>query len=94
MSSPAREPLTGLIRQECKVVGGICLPQENLDEFIDQFNHCYGPLRMKIEVPVGVDRIGPPAPLLPVGAGMFNPFRLRPAPVPQDPNSDTPPLNS
>jgi hypothetical protein len=90
MSSPAREPLTGLIRQERKVVGGICLPEENLGEFIDQFNHCYGPLKMKIEVPIGITRASPAPPILPVGAGMFNPFRSRPVALSQAPLTQAP----
>ena len=48
-SSFEREPLTGLIRQDNRVVGSICLPEEDPQEFIDEFNNCYGPLRLHIE---------------------------------------------
>jgi len=50
-SSASREPLSGLIRQNEKVVGAVALPEEDLNEFIEQFNTCYGPLRMQIETP-------------------------------------------
>lgn len=49
MSSYQREPMTGIIRQENRVVGSICLPEEDQQEFIDQFNNCYGPLSLHIE---------------------------------------------
>ncbi len=41
-SSYEREPLTGLIRQDNRIVGSICLPEEDPQEFIDDFNNCYG----------------------------------------------------
>lgn len=51
MSSPSRDPLPALIRQNKRVVGAICLPEEDTQDFIDQFNHCYGPLQMHIDPP-------------------------------------------
>ena len=77
MSSPSREPLNGIIRKECKIVGGICLPEKDVGLFIDQFNHCYGPLQLKIDEPSGLVRPQANQPTLPVGAGMFDPFRMR-----------------
>ena len=50
-SSTDREPLTGIIHQQERVVGAICLPEENLLDFINEFNHCYGPLHLHIEPP-------------------------------------------
>ncbi len=73
-SSLSREPLSGLIRQDKRVVGAICLPEEDLQKFIDQFNHCYGPLRMRIEPPRFIAL--PPSMLRPVGAGP--PWRISP----------------
>lgn len=70
MSSYQREPMTGLIRQDNRVVGAICLPEEDQQEFINEFNNCYGPLRMHIE-PLETAAIGtplPPRPIRPVGA--------------------------
>ncbi|MCC6508390.1 MAG: hypothetical protein IT423_04740 [Pirellulaceae bacterium] len=64
MSSYQREPMTGLIRQDNRVVGTICLPEEDPQEFIDDFNNCYGPLRLHIE-PVQIPG-GPPVPVRPV----------------------------
>ncbi len=75
MSSPARQPLNGTIRQRCKVVGGICLPEKDVGLFIAQFNHCYGPLQLKIDIPVNGDVEMPAEALVPVGAGVYNPFR-------------------
>ncbi len=72
-SNSDREPPSGLIRQDAKVVGAICLPEADIQEFIDQFNHCYGPLRMRIEPPAYVPMV--PGVLLPVGAGLRNPLR-------------------
>lgn len=65
-SSASREPLSGVIRQNEKVVGAVALPEEDLNEFIEQFNSCYGPLRMQIETPVTREFIANPA--VPVGA--------------------------
>ncbi|MEZ6138638.1 MAG: hypothetical protein R3C53_27455 [Pirellulaceae bacterium] len=72
-SSPSREPLSGQIRQDARIIGSICLPEEDVLEFIDQFNHCYGPLRMHIDPPQIVAPL--PNVLLPVGAGLRNPLR-------------------
>lgn len=75
-SSPPREPLTGLIRQDAKVVGSICLPEEELQDFIEQFNHCYGPLGMCIEMLPGAPRPFRVAPLIaPVGATFRQPLK-------------------
>ena len=68
MSSYEREPMTGLIRQENRVVGSICLPEEDQQEFIDQFNNCYGPLRLHIEAMPGCDLPVVTRPVRPVGA--------------------------
>ncbi len=76
MSSLAREPLTGIILQDRKIVGGVCLPEEDVGLFIDQFNHCYGPLRMRIDKSSLVENLAPEA-TLPVGACRHNPFRPR-----------------
>lgn len=65
-SSLWREPLSGTIRQDTKVVGAICLPEEDLQEFIEQFNNCYGPMRLHIDPPTYVP-LAPPM-LIPVGA--------------------------
>lgn len=69
MSSYERDPMTGLIRQDHRVVGSICLPEEDQQEFIDQFNNCYGPLRLHIE-PMPIAAVHPVAvrPIRPVGA--------------------------
>jgi len=74
-SSHSRQPLNGVIRQGCKVVGGICLPNKDVGLFIDQFNHCYGPMRLKIDEPSGTQRPSSLETLVPVGAGLFDPFR-------------------
>ncbi len=69
MSSYEREPMTGVIRQDNRVVGSICLPEEDQQEFIDQFNNCYGPLRLHIEpLPVAPGKPIPVRPVRPVGA--------------------------
>ena len=71
-SSLWREPPSGTIRQGAKVVGAICLPEEHIQEFIEQFNRCYGPLSMHIEPP----RALPLRPIVyPVGAERHLPFR-------------------
>jgi hypothetical protein len=75
-SSPNREPLTGIIRQDAKVVGAICLPEEELQDFIEQFNHCYGPLRMRVEMLPGTLRpFRVPTCIAPVGATFRQPFK-------------------
>lgn len=65
-SSPSRDPLSGRIRQNNKFVGSICLPEEELAKFVEQFNRCYGPLQMRIDVPL-VGQLSPQA-VFPVGA--------------------------
>lgn len=69
MSSYQREPMTGLIRQDNRVVGSICLPEDDQQDFIDQFNNCYGPLHLHIEpMPTRCDKPVPVRPVRPVGA--------------------------
>ena len=71
-SSPSREPLSGTIRQDQKVVGAICLPEEDVQDFIEQFNRCYGPMGMHIDMP---SHLQPrPGVLLPVGASARSPI--------------------
>lgn len=87
-SSLWREPLSGIIRQDAKVIGAIALPESDVQEFIDQFNHCYGPLRMRIEPPLFVPLPGTVGPVCPVGANHRRPFRppqavLKPQPIDQ-----------
>ena len=74
-SSPSREPLTGIIRQDANVVGAICLPDDELQEFIEQFNHCYGSIGMRIEVPPGAGPMLTPIRVLPVGATFRQPLK-------------------
>lgn len=74
-SSLWREPLSGTIRQDSRVIGAICLPESELQEFIEQFNHCYGPLRMHIEPPKYMPLAATSAPLVPVGSTHRRPFR-------------------
>ena len=75
-SSSSREPLTGIIRQDANVVGAVCLPDEELQEFIEQFNHCYGSIGMRIEVPPGSSlRLTGPCSVLPVGATFRQPLK-------------------
>jgi hypothetical protein len=65
-SSFDREPLAGVIRHNEKIVGAICLPDDDVQEFIADFNRCYGPLCLHIEAPeLQTDK---DLPLLPVGA--------------------------
>jgi hypothetical protein len=68
-SSYQREPMTGVIRQDNRVVGTICLPEEDPQVFIDDFNNCYGPLRLHIE-PLKLPHLVPVPlrPVRPVGA--------------------------
>lgn len=75
-SSIWREPLSGIIRQDAKVIGGICLPEADVQEFIEQFNHCYGPLRMHIEPPRYVPLPAAAGPVCPVGSTHRRPFRV------------------
>lgn len=72
-SSPAREPLSGTIRQDKKVVGAICLPEADVQDFVDQFNHCYGPIGLHIDMPAHLPV--QPAAILPVGACARTPIR-------------------
>ncbi len=44
-SGSERERPTGIIVQGTKVVGSVCIPDAT-DEFIRQFNYCYGPMKM------------------------------------------------
>ncbi len=46
-SGSERDPLCGIIVQSGRVVGAICIPEEGQD-FIEEFNNCYGPLRMQV----------------------------------------------
>lgn len=54
-SSIDREPLEGLIREGKKIVGAICLPELDTQEFIEQFNHCYGPLCLQVSCPKPIE---------------------------------------
>jgi hypothetical protein len=75
-SSISREPLAGTIRQNQRIVGAICLPEEDLQEFIEQFNNCYGPMQLHIDPPAFMPLTSPA--LFPVGA-----THRRPPGVPQ-----------
>lgn len=68
MSSPGRDPLNGILREGQKVIGGISLPDADVFSFIEQFNNCYGPLKLNIDPPGGLDRPDVPQSLMPVGA--------------------------
>ena len=46
-SGSERDPLCGIITQSGKIVGSICIPEEGGD-FIEEFNTCYGPMRLQI----------------------------------------------
>jgi hypothetical protein len=48
-SSPAREPLTGLILQGERVVGGLNLPDPP-DDFLREFHERYGHLGLRVIV--------------------------------------------
>ncbi|MFK7735550.1 MAG: hypothetical protein AB8B50_05970 [Pirellulaceae bacterium] len=86
MSSKSdRDPLEGQIKQDQKVVGGICLPEENTGAFIEEFNLCYGPINLQIAAPDFV--VMPEHPLLPVGATKPKPFFYGPNPSSGKPNS-------
>ena len=65
-SSFDREPLGALLRHGTKVVGSICLPEEDIQDVIEQVNHCYGPIMLKIEPPGFLSF--PSNAMLPVGA--------------------------
>ncbi|MFO0923770.1 MAG: hypothetical protein U0905_14920 [Pirellulales bacterium] len=45
-SGSERDPLFGIIIQSGRVVGALCIPDAGAD-FIEEFNNCYGPLRMQ-----------------------------------------------
>ncbi len=45
-SGSERERPDGIIVQGTKIVGSIYIPDAT-EEFIDQFNNCYGPLKMQ-----------------------------------------------
>ncbi len=75
-SSPSRDPLPGVIRQNTRVIGPILLPEKDLEKFIDQFNNCYGPLRMHID-PASYT-LAPRAELFPVGASRPSAHALSP----------------
>jgi hypothetical protein len=49
-SGSERERPEGIIRQGSRIVGAICIPDPS-EAFIDQFNNCYGPLRMQCSKP-------------------------------------------
>jgi len=46
-SGSERDRPCGMIMQGNRVVGAICIPEGTNEEFIEQFNSCYGPLRMQ-----------------------------------------------
>jgi len=48
MSSYDRGPMNGVIRQANKIVGALCLSESSQD-FVEQFNRCYGALLMRAE---------------------------------------------
>jgi hypothetical protein len=50
-SGSDRECVKGVIRQGRKIVGAVSLPNAT-DVFIEQFNHCYGQLRLEVQNPV------------------------------------------
>lgn len=60
-SGSERDRPCGVIVQGTRVVGAICIPNAT-DEFIEQFNSCYGPLRMQctqVEQPADVAKANP-----------------------------------
>ncbi len=48
-SGSERDRPCGMIMQGNRVVGAVCIPDGTDDQFIEQFNNCYGPLRMQCE---------------------------------------------
>lgn len=88
-SSYSREPLTGLIHQENRVVGAICLPEEFCAEFIEEFNYCYGPMRLWIEpIDTGtVRKLAASTCVRPVGSGFR---RLPPRQTPDSSSTGQP----
>ncbi|MCR9294315.1 MAG: hypothetical protein NXI32_16475 [bacterium] len=79
-SSLNRDPLPGIIRQKEKVVGAVCLPEEDVLEFIAEFNRCYGPLSMHIEPPQ--DASSSKQAIVPVGAQLRSASHSTPLPPP------------
>ncbi len=65
-SSPRSVTQSGTIRQNQRIVGAICLPEAGIRDFVDEFNHCYGPLQLQIDLPAFVPAAEHP--LIPVGA--------------------------
>lgn len=45
-SGSDRDPLCGVIVQRGKVVGAISIPELS-DHFVEEFNNCYGPIRLQ-----------------------------------------------
>lgn len=59
-SQNQREPLDGLLVQDQQVVGGIYL-SNTPEVFVEQFNQCYGPMRLQV-TPLAEDPVAPPIP--------------------------------
>jgi|694.fasta_scaffold00289_30 hypothetical protein len=68
MSSPGRDPLNGILREGQRIVGAISLPDVDVSDFVEQFNHCYGPLKLNIDLPSGAKRPDAVQTRMPVGA--------------------------
>jgi hypothetical protein len=49
-SGSERDRPNGILRQGTKVVGTIAMPDAS-DVFIQEFNHCYGQLRLEVSNP-------------------------------------------
>ena len=48
-----RPPLNGIVKQGLKSVGSVVIPgmdgnSDEVDAFVEQFNDCYGPLKMRV----------------------------------------------
>ena len=84
-SNSDRDSLEGLIKQDQKIVGAICLPEEDAGAFIEEFNLCYGPINLQIAAPDFV--VMPEHPLLPVGATKPKPVFYGPNPTSNKPGS-------
>jgi hypothetical protein len=50
-SGSERDRPCGILRQGTKVVGSICMPEAS-EVFIQEFNHCYGQLRLEVSNPL------------------------------------------
>lgn len=50
-SGSERDRPCGVLRQGTKIVGCIAMPEES-EVFIQEFNHCYGQLRLEVSNPV------------------------------------------